>query len=124
MVRQDEAFCSVGRQSDLAGLLRRTRLIVWDEAPMLHRRDLECVERSLRDLRMSEAPFGGICMLLAGDFRQLLAVVRGGTAANTIDACLCQSSLWPMFRQHRLTRNLRLGEGDEAYARFLLQVSS
>lgn len=125
-MQQGNSFCSIGKQSDLAEKLRRTRLIVWDEAAMMHRRNLETVERSLRDI-VSDRPFGGLTVVLAGDFRQLLAVIKGGTAANTIDACINKSALWSEFRQHRLTRNLRLHAeyNSEAllYAEFLLQVS-
>ena len=91
---------------------------------MTHRKDLEIVDRSLRDLLRVEQPFGGALLVLAGDFRQLLAVVPGGTQANTIDACLTQSALWPHFQQHHLTRNLRLESDSDAksYADFLMQV--
>ncbi|PAA48122.1 hypothetical protein BOX15_Mlig001947g5 [Macrostomum lignano] len=125
-VRQDSAFCSIGRRSKLAEILRNARIIVWDEAPMTHRKDLEIVDRSLRDLLRVEQPFGGALLVLAGDFRQLLAVVPGGTQANTIDACLTQSALWPHFQQHHLTRNLRLESDSDAksYADFLMQVGN
>ncbi|PAA80832.1 hypothetical protein BOX15_Mlig019542g1 [Macrostomum lignano] len=125
-VRQDNAFCSIGHQSRLAALLRSNRLIVWDEAPMTHRKDLEVFERSLRDLLRVERPFGGALLVMAGDFRQLLAVVPGGTQANSIDACLSRSALWPHFRQHHLSRNLRLegGSASESYADFLMQVGN
>ncbi|PAA58354.1 hypothetical protein BOX15_Mlig032255g8, partial [Macrostomum lignano] len=125
-VRQDSAFCSIGRRSKLAEILRNARLIVWDEAPMTHRKDLEIVERTLRDLLHGGQPFGGALLVLAGDFRQLLAVVPGGTQANTIEACLNRSVLWPHFRQHQLTRNLRLEGGSalQSYADFLMQVGN
>uniref|UniRef100_A0A1I8J095 ATP-dependent DNA helicase n=1 Tax=Macrostomum lignano TaxID=282301 RepID=A0A1I8J095_9PLAT len=107
-------------------MLRDTRLIVWDEAPMTHRKDLEMVERSLRDLLRNDRPFGGALLVLAGDFRQLLAVVPGGTHANTIEACLTGSELWPHFRRHHLTKNLRLESGSafQGYADFLMQVGN
>jgi len=49
----------------LASLLQVARLIIWDEAPMLHRHAFEAVDRTLRDLMkavdplLEEKPFGG-----------------------------------------------------------------
>ncbi|XP_019086315.1 PREDICTED: uncharacterized protein LOC104720511 [Camelina sativa] len=51
--------------SMLAELLRKTDLIIWDEAPMTHRFAFEAVDRSLRDLLAEDDPkamhklFGG-----------------------------------------------------------------
>ena len=68
--------CNVPVQSPLADLIRRARLIVWDEAPMAHRHLLEALDRTLRDVMATEQPFGGKVMLLGGDFRQILPVIR------------------------------------------------
>ena len=68
--------CNVPVQSPLADLIRRTRLIVWDEAPMAHRHLLEALDRTLRDVTDTEEPFGGKVLLLGGDFRQILPVIR------------------------------------------------
>lgn len=93
---------------------------------MIHRYDLETVERSLRDCLRNERVFGGICTVLAGDFRQLLAVVPGGTAANAVQASPSSSPLWAQFKVHRLRHNMRLRGADSAnqqYAEFLMKVS-
>ena len=44
------SVCSISKQSALARLIQRTRLFVWDEAPMTHRHAAECIDRTLRDL--------------------------------------------------------------------------
>jgi hypothetical protein len=70
-----ESLCNICKNSSLAKLLcdRRVRMIVIDEAPMLHRHLLECLDRTLRDIRSSPSvPFGGLVIVLAGDFRQCL----------------------------------------------------
>jgi hypothetical protein len=124
-VRSDTDTCAVGGQSRQAAVFRETRLIVWDEISMTNRKDLEAVDRSLRDIRQRDAPFGGVLVVCAGDFRQLLPVVVRGTRANSVLACVSRSRLWLKVRKHRLTRNLRLMEGRELssqYAQFLLQV--
>ena len=45
-----ESVCNIDAQSTLAQLIRMSRLIVWDEAPMSHRFQLEALDRTLRDI--------------------------------------------------------------------------
>ena len=98
---------------------------------MTHRHSFEAVDRSFRDLMDNgQEPFGGKVFVLSGDFRQILPVVVKGTPAQTIDACLKSSTLWPQFKQLHLTENMRvLAAADEStaaelagFAEFLLQV--
>ena len=76
--------CHIQKNSDLAALLRQTTLIVWDEATMHHRKGYEALDRTLRDICGKDLPFGGIVVLLAGDFCQTLPVVQKGTPADEI----------------------------------------
>ncbi len=56
-------------QSNLAELIKRSQLIVWDEAPMAHKHIFEAVDRCLRDIQKKDVPFGGKTVVLAVDFR-------------------------------------------------------
>ncbi len=66
------SICSISKQSDTAKLLRDTKLIIWDEAPMMNKFAFEAVNRTLQDLCDSEEIFGGKVVVLSGDFRQVL----------------------------------------------------
>ena len=61
----EESMCSITGDSDLADLLRKTSLIIWDEAPMVHRHCFEAFDRTMRDIcrtnlsEPSEKVFGG-----------------------------------------------------------------
>ncbi|XP_071727922.1 uncharacterized protein [Rutidosis leptorrhynchoides] len=46
----DESFCRILPGSNLAGLIRRAKLIIWDEAPMVNKLCVETLDRSLRDI--------------------------------------------------------------------------
>ena len=61
-----QSICNVSGQSDLARLLRITKLIVWDEAPAQDRHCFEAVDRTLKDLCQNVNWFGGITMVFAG----------------------------------------------------------
>ncbi|KAG3068567.1 hypothetical protein PI125_g23382 [Phytophthora idaei] len=127
----DTSTCSIYKQFHLKGLIQKASLVVWDEAPMTHRHAFEAVDRSLRDLMdNADEPFGGKVFVLSGDFRQILPVVVRGTPAQTIDACLKSSPLWPKFQQLHLRENMRVMSAQNEstatelaeFSEFLLQV--
>ncbi|GBP95045.1 hypothetical protein EVAR_64277_1 [Eumeta japonica] len=61
---------------------------------MAHKKSLEALNFTLKDLRRNNNIFGGLMILLAGDFRQTLPVVPRGTPADELNACLKASPLW------------------------------
>ena len=100
--------------------MRMAKIVLIDEATMLDRLQLETLDRSLKDLMgISEEPFGGKVILLAGDFRQCLPVVPGANRAGTVGHCINKSRLWPRFRILKLTENMRVrASGDKILERF------
>ncbi|XP_045500075.1 uncharacterized protein LOC123697576 [Colias croceus] len=70
--RTESPTCSISRNSDKAKVLRECNLIIWDECTMAHRKAVEAVDRTLRDIRQNDRPMGGITVLFCGDFRQTL----------------------------------------------------
>lgn len=127
----EESVCSIPKESNLAGLLRVTRLILWDEALMQHRYTHEALDRTLRDIRNSDQPFGGITVVFGGDFQQTLPVVPKGTQQEIVDASLPRSYLWKVIhiggvedRILRLRQNMRLDAGEEEaeFAAWLLDI--
>jgi len=65
----------IGKQSGLAALLRQTFLIIWDEASMSHRQNIEALDLPLQDLCNSTDLYGGKTIVFGGDFRQVLPVL-------------------------------------------------
>ena len=62
-----DSVCNIPAQGGLAELIRRARIIIWGEAPMAHRHNLEALDRSLRDIMREQGlPFGGDVVLLTG----------------------------------------------------------
>ncbi|CAN1189519.1 ATP-dependent DNA helicase PIF1 [Linum perenne] len=89
-------------------------LIVWDEAPMIHRLAFEAVDRTMCDIMNmplsgeNYLPFGGKVVLLGGDFRQFLPVVPNGSRADNINASLPRSYLWTFCTLLHLKINMRI----------------
>ena len=95
----DQSTLSINSQSPLAKMIRRARLLLIDEATMLHRFQLEALDRTLRDLMgKTEVPFGGKIVILAGDFRQCLPVVSGANRPQIVQSCVNSSFLWQHFK--------------------------
>ena len=104
----ENSICSITRNSKEAEQFRNCKFIVWDECTMAHKYALEAVDRMLRDIVNDRKPMGGITLLLSGDFRQILPVVRRGTKADHINACLKTSILWKYIEKLTLKKNMRV----------------
>ena len=73
----------------------------------------EALDKTLQDLRNNfEHPFGGMTVVLGGDFRQILPVIHSGTKEQIIDATITNSYFWQHFRILTLTKNMRLQLSD------------
>jgi len=131
----ENTHCNISKRNDaILELLRRTSLLVWDEAPMMSAHVYEAVDRTLRDVLERDVAFGGIPILMGGDFRQILPIVRKGSRGQIMDACLLRSKLWQHFEVLTLSKNMRVQiccESDPAHAgeikdfgEFLLKLGS
>ncbi|XP_071699545.1 uncharacterized protein [Rutidosis leptorrhynchoides] len=113
----EDSFCSIPKDSELAALLNKAKLIIWDEAPMMHRHCFEAFDRTMRDIIVSPnsfAPFGGKVVVFGGDFRQILPVIQRGTRAKIVHASLHSSDLWRHCKVLKLTKNMRLRSNNNA----------
>jgi hypothetical protein len=123
-----DSTCNIPTRSDLATFIKAAHLIVWDEAPMMHKHVFEAVDRTLRDIMGSvdasnkDKLFGGkVVVLGGGDFHQILPVVKKGSRGDIVAASLNQSApLWPHVQVFRLHQNMRVAQlqlqGDAASA--------
>ena len=87
---------------------------------MLDKFHLEALDRSLKDLMgCSNLPFGGKIIILAGDFRQCLPVIKGASRAGIVAQCINKSHLWQYFSIFHLTENMRVrASGDKVLEEF------
>ena len=92
------SVCNIPKQSALAKLIQKASLLVWDEAPMVHRHAAECIDRTLRDLCPCELPFGGKIIVFGGGFCQILPVIRHCSSAQVVSACINRSSIGIMLK--------------------------
>lgn len=107
----EDSVCSIKHRTELAELIQCTKLIIWDEAPMVKRHCVEAFDRTLRDIMQCDNIFGGKCLVMGGDFRQILPVLPKGSRATIVDSCICSSRLWYYCKAFKLTQNMRLACG-------------
>ena len=81
LTRRDLDTLATNRR--LAARIEKTSVLIIDEISMLPARSLTLVDEVCRHIRGSAAPFGGLQMVLVGDFFQLPPVVRRGTTMPT-----------------------------------------
>lgn len=51
---------------------------------MIHKNGFEALNISLKDIRKNNKTMGGVLVILSGDFRQILPIVKGGTKYDEI----------------------------------------
>jgi hypothetical protein len=116
----------------VAKLVRKADLIIWDEAPMMHRRAFETIDRTLRDLmqlddaQATEKIFSKKTMVLGGDFQLILHVVPKGGREDIVSASLLRSHLWQHVTILRLHINMRVmatnSKEQREFAKWVLNV--
>ncbi len=114
--------------------IQKTDVLIIDEVSMLHDYRLDMVNEIAKKVRDSEAPFGGIQLILCGDFFQLPPVNRsdsrsGGFVVNSAAWSELDPSICYLNEQHRqddeafleILNALRAGDIRRRHAEVLLQ---
>ena len=91
---------------------------------MSHVDQVNCVDRSLRDILKVNKPFGGIPVVFGGDPRQILPVVRHGSNSQTVKMCIYSSPLSDDILQIKHKTNMRVAMDEVAFSTYLLTVGN
>ncbi|XP_071688688.1 uncharacterized protein [Rutidosis leptorrhynchoides] len=83
---------------------------------MTQRFTFEALDKTLRDILGAKDDanrsklFGGMPILLGGDFRKILPVIPKGKRQDIIQACINRSDLWQHCQLHTLSRIMHVNE--------------
>ena len=89
--------CNITVESKLAQELRELDLIIWDEVVMCHRYCIEAVDRTVRDIMISEAPFWRrVCLIQ----RRFPSDSSRHTRRNAYSSCTCMLKIISTFPAH------------------------
>ena len=83
---------TLARKQFLADRLKETAVLIIDEISMLHAKQLNLVNEVLKHVRKNDAPFGGIQVVVAGDFFQLPPI--GSKGESNRDKFAFMSEAW------------------------------
>jgi hypothetical protein len=117
----DNSTSNMRPNSKDAEFLRDSKLIIWDESTMAPSYALNAVDNLLKDFMSNEQPFGGKVMLLGGDFRQCLPVVKHGNRVKVVQTSIKYSPSWQKFEQIKLSTNMR-ANNDSVFSEWLLRL--
>lgn len=123
----DSVVCNIKKRSAKAELLKKADTLLWDEISMMHKKGVEAVNTTLQDIRENKKLMGGMLVILAGDFRQTLPIVKRGTIADEINVCFKSSKLWKYVQKYHLTKNMRIKKPNgstQEFADYLLQIGN
>ncbi|GJV77617.1 ATP-dependent DNA helicase PIF1-like protein [Tanacetum coccineum] len=117
----ENSTCGIKQNTQLAELMQEVQLIIWDEAPMTQRYAFEALDTTLRDIlgfKDSEKRhqiFGGMTVLLGGDFRQILPVIPQAKRPEVVQSCINKSELWRYCKVFTLTPKMKEGEDEPTW---------
>jgi hypothetical protein len=80
---------------------------------MLNRRCYEAVDNTFRDIMgvvdpaLKLLPFGGKTVVFGGDLRQVMPIIKQGSRASIVNACINRSTIWQCVQVLKLTENMR-----------------
>ena len=92
--------------------IRKTSVLIIDEVSMMHDYNLDMVNEAMKIIRENDEPFGGIQVILCGDFFQLPPVSQGGGGKFVTESKAWKEmnlSVCYLEEQHR-AEDLRLQE--------------
>ena len=114
--------CSVSANSQRAELLRKAKLVIWDEFAAAHRENFEAVDTMLRVIRKNpDVCCGGLLFIGSGDFRQIPPIIQNGSVCDRVRASIKFSPLWKEFNVVKLTLPMRQSR-DENYRKYVKKV--
>ena len=100
----EESTCSIPLQSPQAQQLQDAAVLILDEITMLHRYNTEALDQYLKVLMNSDLLFGGKIVIVAGDGRQTLPIVRCGSQSDIVDSVIFNSELWTDLEKFKYQR--------------------
>jgi len=92
----DKEVNQLSEKSYLARRFAKTHVLIIDEVSMIHAHFLDMVDKVCRKLKGEEKAFGGMQVILCGDFFQLPPVTRGSRELRYID----RSEAWNAMDLH------------------------
>lgn len=107
MEMTDSEINRLKKRNSLMTRVKNTQVLIIDEISMLHRKQFDVLNQVLKVLRENDKPFGGLQVLVAGDFFQLPPVGEQGETNRDKFAFMAEAWLEADFQICYLTEQHR-----------------
>uniref|UniRef100_A0A914MFX3 ATP-dependent DNA helicase n=3 Tax=Meloidogyne TaxID=189290 RepID=A0A914MFX3_MELIC len=104
-----------------------SNLIIIDEITMIEKTVIENVDKLCRTMvpQNKNIPFAGKVVIISGDWKQSLPVVKNSPSPEAqVAVCLQSSNLYPLFNKTRLTQNMRLQPSEVQFKEWLYRLGT
>jgi hypothetical protein len=115
---------NIGPRSKAWKELKNTDVFIWDEAPTIPENALSLINAKMQEICGNELFFGGKILIVAGDFRQTLPVLKNGSRSQIVSNTLKLNPLWKFVKHYKLTKNMRADPAAIEFAQYLLDVGN
>lgn len=115
----EDIVSKIRKRRNKSSVIRKSKLLIVDEAWMLSSSVIEKADAVLRKIRGSKLPFGGLQVVFSGDPLQLPPVNKGVDKNNFLFDAECFESF--DFKYSILNKIVRQ-EGDLEYSKFLMEI--
>jgi hypothetical protein len=105
-------------------VIQRASLVIIDEASMVSKSVLNCLDDLFKKTMNNDLPLGGKCTMLAGDFRQCLPVSDIPAIENSSTLSLKYSNLWQHFIKMSLINNMRANSDEVEFKEWSLRLGN
>lgn len=118
----DEVLESLEEKKYLWDRFDKVEVLIIDEISMLHKKNLDDVNKVLKHFKRNDKPFGGIQVILSGDFFQLPPVSSNGESNRDKFAFMANAWVEAQLNICYLTEQYR--QDDERLLRLLNEIRS
>uniref|UniRef100_A0A914YJA8 ATP-dependent DNA helicase n=1 Tax=Panagrolaimus superbus TaxID=310955 RepID=A0A914YJA8_9BILA len=119
-----ESRTRIGAHTEKGQFLNALDLLIIDEVSMLHKEVLKYIDRTLRTIKNNDELFGGVTVLIGGDWKQLTPVVPRGQPSQVIEASVKSWEEFVNVEQLNLTQNMRVRDDEIEFVEELRQIGN
>jgi hypothetical protein len=112
----------LGPKTESYKMVEKCVMLIWDEVTLVPAIVLDAVNLLFQTIKQSTLPFGGVVVVLGGDFRQCLPVLPNGHRSAIIENSVLSSRVWSFTKPLSLSSNMRLSENNGDFSKWLLDI--
>ena len=137
----EQYFEKINKNKFILNNFKKTKVLVIDEISMMHPKFLDLLNKLGKIIRNNTKPFGGIQVILVGDFYQLPPIITNDASGNRPNETFCfEADCWnelklkivnltKIFRQNEkdlmdTLNKVRIGKIDENVISYLNMLST